>query len=137
MIVLFDENVGKYVPRALRSVGFSSVFWIGGPGGIRHGTPDVRWLTVAGQRGWLVFSCNKEMLNVDEERQTIEREKVGIVFLTTGQEKLPELLHLLLHKWSWLETIDQTERPFVYTLSISGRTRQVPIAPLRIPRRRR
>ncbi|MFC2071010.1 hypothetical protein ACFLTB_07585, partial [Chloroflexota bacterium] len=45
---------------------------------------DTKWLTIAGTKKWLVFSSNKRMLKVPEERRAIIREKVGIVFLTSG-----------------------------------------------------
>ena len=62
------------------------------------------------------------MLRVPEERNTIIREKVGIVFLTDGEEHLDKVLWLLLVKWDWLSFIDQNEpKPFAFLLSPSGR----------------
>lgn len=66
------------------------------------------------------------MLDVLEERDTIVREHVGIVFLTSGQEHLPKVLRLILTKWEWLAQIDaQVERPFAFYLYPNGRTRRV------------
>ena len=90
------------------------------------GAPDVQWLTQAGQSGWLVFSCNKRMLDVPVERNTIINQNVGIVFLTSGQERLANTLRIILTKWEWLELIDRTvPRPFAYSLYPNGRTRKV------------
>ncbi len=120
MILLCDEDVGTKVPAALTLVGYETVSmaqrgWIS--------RPDEEWLALAGQRGWLVFSCNKRMLDVPHERATIIREKVGIVFLTSGEEHLPRTLRLLLGKWSWLELVNDTvPRPFGYYLYPRGRT---------------
>ncbi len=62
------------------------------------------------------------MLRVASEREVIEKEKVGIVFLTKGEERLPDVLWLLLVKWRWLEEIDRTlDRPFARFLSPTGR----------------
>lgn len=123
MILICDEDVGTGIPRALQLVGLScaSAKDMG-----LLGVPDVQWLTLAGERGWLVFSCNKKMLDVPIERETIIRERVGIVFLTSGQERLPNTLRLILAKWEWLELVDQTTpRPFAYFLYPNGQIRKV------------
>ena len=53
------------------------------------------------------------MLKVKAERDTIIRERVGIVFLTTGEEHPPIVLMRLLKKWADLELLwDTTDRPF-------------------------
>jgi hypothetical protein len=85
------------------------------------GKKDTDWLAIAGQQKWLAFSGNRKILKVPSERQTLIKEKVGIVFLTSGQEKLPQTLCLLLKKWDKLELIDETEpRPFAYFLYPNG-----------------
>jgi hypothetical protein len=88
-----------------------------------NGKPDVQWLADAGRLGWLVFSSNKKMLQVPSERATIIRERVGIVFLTNGEEYLATQLRLLLVKWEWLENLDRLmPRPFARFLAPNGRT---------------
>jgi hypothetical protein len=124
VILVCDEDVGTRVPNALKLVGLNVLSFR--ETGLPLSTPDVQWLTEAGRRGWLVFSCNKRMLDVPVERDTIIRERVGIVFLTSGQERLPNTLRLILAKWEWLELIDQTvPRPFAHYLYPNGRTTRV------------
>jgi hypothetical protein len=63
------------------------------------------------------------MLQVPSERATIIRERVGVVFLTNGEEHLATQLWLLLVKWPWLEDLDHLmPRPFAKFLSPNGRT---------------
>lgn len=125
MILFCDEDIGTRVPDALRLVGYKT-FSMRQKGWLSK--DDVDWLTKAGQSGWLAFSSNKRMLKVERERATIIREKVGIVFLTSGEEHLPKVLWLLLVKWPWLEYIDETEpRPFAFFLAPNGRVRRQPI----------
>ncbi|MCH8184802.1 MAG: hypothetical protein IH862_01730 [Chloroflexi bacterium] len=120
MILLCDEDIGTGIPQALELVGFEAMSlakkgWLS--------TPDVQWLTHAGRHAWIVLSCNKKMLEVPQERDTIVRERVGIVFLTSGEENLPKTLRLLLGKMDWFETIDMlVPRPFAYYLYPRGRT---------------
>ncbi len=86
------------------------------------GKPDAVWLAKAGQNGWLVFSYNKKILEVPNERETIIREKVGIIFLTNGTEYNRKVLRLLLTKWDTFELFWSTvERPFARFLSPNGR----------------
>ena len=83
--------------------------------------PDVAWLPDAAAEGYLVFSNNKRMLLAPEEKAAIEANNLGIVFLTNGEERVADVLRLLLNKWKWLEEIDRQPKPFVYFLSPKGR----------------
>lgn len=110
MILLCDEDVGTGVPKALTAVGYDARSIVGMSWG---GRPDEFWLTQAGRNEWLVFSCNKRMLKVTAERNTIIRERVGIIFLTSGEEHPRTVLLRLLQKWPDLELLwNTTPRPF-------------------------
>ncbi|MBE9470424.1 MAG: hypothetical protein KAX23_04840 [Dehalococcoidia bacterium] len=118
-ILLCDEDIGTRIPRALTLVGCEarSLRELGWGGWL-----DVKWLALAGEKQWLVFSCNKKILKVPDEREAIIRGKVGIVFLTSGEENIARVLKLLLAKWEILELLwDTTERPFARFLSLHGR----------------
>lgn len=118
MILLTDEDIGTSVPSALTLVGYDarSLFLMDW-----HTRPDTWWLQKAGALGWLVFSANKRMLRVPTEREAIINAKVGIFYLTKGEEHLPDVLSLLLRKWSYLDLLDRTtERPFARFLSPQG-----------------
>lgn len=80
--LLCDEDIGTGVPTALRAVDYQAFALVRLGWG---GRPDVEWLAWAGQNRYLVLSCNKKMLLVPEERDTIIREKVGLVFLNHGE----------------------------------------------------
>ena len=119
MILLCDENIGTGIPKALTLVDCKarSLYELH-----MAGRPDTEWLPIAGKKEWLVFSDDKKMLKVPNERETIIHEKVGIIFLTNGQEYVRKVLKLLLTKWDDLESLwDTTERPFARFLSPNGR----------------
>ena len=119
MILLCDEDIGTGVPDALKAVGYDAHSMVGMGW---QGRPDVEWLALAGNAGMLALSCNKKMLTVLEERQAIIDNRVGIVFLTTGEERPARVLLNLLKKWVTLEQLDLTEpRPFAKFLSPNGR----------------
>ncbi len=118
MILLTDEDIGTNVPKALKLVGYDarSLVQQGWAG-----KPDTWWLEQAGRLGSLVFSANKRMLRVPSERKVIVEAKVGVVYLTKGEEHLPDVLSLLLRKWADLELRDKTTpRPFARFLSPGG-----------------
>ena len=122
MILFCDEDIGTNIPKALHLVGYQakSINMQGW-----RSKPDTEWLTDVGTRGWLAFSSNKRMLQVHDERETIIREKVGIVFLSNGEEHLHKVLWLLLVKWAWLEKIDiEIPRPFAFVISPKGRIKR-------------
>lgn len=117
--MLCDEDVGTGVPRALKLVGYDArnivdQGWAG--------KADTDWLTLVGQTEWLVLSCNKKMLLVQNERDTIIKQKVAVIFLTNGEEYSARILKLLLTKWSKLTALyETTPRPFARFLSPNGR----------------
>ena len=64
------------------------------------------------------------MLNVPREKETIIREKVGIVYFTTGDQSPATMLRVLLNKWDTLELLDSSEpHPFARFLSPNGQLR--------------
>ena len=119
MILLCDEDIGTGVPNALYAVGYDAHSIVGRRW---QGRQDVEWLAIAGNAGMLVLSCDKKMLTVLSERQTIIDSNVGIVFLTTGEERPARVLLTLLRRWDALGQLDSTEsRPFAKFLSPNGR----------------
>lgn len=123
MILYFDEDVGTRVPKALKLVGLKVV------GAVSSGAisePDIQWLGRIGEKGWLGLSCNKNMLDVPEEKDSIIYNSVGIVFITSGNLHPKDKLLLILRKWQWLEAIDLgVNRPFAFYLYPSGQIRKV------------
>ena len=134
MKLFFDEDLGKGIPEALR--GTRALQSPGTPEPITYvrrafhyvfdrgeAVPDEMWIPWAGERGYLVFSCNKAILESDAQRTLLQKHKLGAIFFTTGQAPSFTLLRLILRKWEWLEQIDQAvTRPFAYHMPPSGRS---------------
>ena len=118
MNLLCDEDVGTGVPKALKAVRYPvdslySLGWLG--------KPDDWWLARAGDKGWLVFSCNKRQLQSATERQVIIDHLVGIVYMTSGEESPALMLKVLLNRWNKLKFLDTTTpRPFARFLTPRG-----------------
>lgn len=123
MILYSDEDVGTRVPKALKLVGLGAVSAVSKRG---VSETDIQWLKRVGGKGWLGLSCNKDILNVPEERDAIIKNNVGIVFITSGNLHPKDKLLLILRKWQWMEAINETEnRPFAFYLYMNGQTRKV------------
>ena len=61
------------------------------------------------------------MLSVPHEKQTIIDHRVGIVFLTTGEENTSNQLKTLLKRWDTLELLHETvPRPFARFIRPNG-----------------
>jgi len=118
LVLVFDEDCGTGIPKALWLVGYDThnfveLGW--------SGKKDVEWLPWVGQNGWLLFSYNKKQLEVPTEWNAIVENKVGVVYLTSGEEFASKVLLLLLKKWETLEALsDEIERPFVRFLHPNG-----------------
>jgi len=132
--LFFDEDNGTGIPRALTLIkaptdtihfasnGYHQV--------VRRGTKDPDWIPVVGERGWLVFSQNKWMVNNEEERRLLIANKVGIVYLDTGNAPAFPVMRMLLNRWDWLRGLDadHSARPFAYLISVGGKQRRLDLA---------
>jgi len=122
--IFFDEDCGRAVPDALGRVGIS-VDYVGKKSrgrGVRIGAKDPEWIERAGRLKHLVFSCNKAILTNEAERALIVKHKVGIVLLSSGQERKVDFLRLILNNLDWLNWIDENlSRPFAFRITITGR----------------
>lgn len=125
MRLFFDEDTGRGVPEALHAVGIACEY-VSKRFAVGKGTPDELWIPYAGKKGLLVFSCNKEILEAEAQRELWINSDVGGVFLTSGQEKKVDVLLLILRRLAWLREIDEkTPRPFAYVMTIHGRWKPV------------
>ncbi|HET7738320.1 MAG TPA: hypothetical protein VFK32_07085, partial [Tepidiformaceae bacterium] len=128
--IFFDEDNGTGIPRALRLLRIPTAriyFPSNEPGAlIAKGAKDVERIPRVGREGWLVFSQNRAMLDNERELELLVQHRVGIVFLTNGNQRAHLVMRLLLNRWPWLESVDAgVNRPFAYLLTLYGRVTPV------------
>lgn len=123
MILLCDESISSRVPRALRQQGydansFEDLGWAG--------ESDINWLPKAGQLlDVLILSRDRMMLQNPGEMAAIRDNGVGIVFLTSGQQRVEGVIPLVSSSWHLLEELhNNTPRPFVRFLTTTGNLRE-------------
>jgi hypothetical protein len=130
----FDEDTGGGVPRALREVVKNpQIEYPRANGLVAKGTFDITWIPRVTEAGYIIFSCNKHILDSQVEVETIVSNNAGVVFLDSGQETAQQVLTLVLNEWNWLEDLYRNHpRPFTYLISIKGRKRFIdPVKRLR------
>ena len=123
MILLCDENISPKVPEALRQIGrdarsFHMLGWLS--------RPDLQWLPGARQmEDLLILSRDRSMLDDADEKQALIDNNLGVVFLTSGQQPLEDLIQLVVDSWNELEQLhNSTPRPFARFLTTTGTLRQ-------------
>lgn len=123
MILYCDENISPLLPEALIENGydarsFRSLDWLG--------RQDVEWLPSVGlMEDVLVLSRDRTMLDDPDELAAILENNVGIVFLTSGQQRTEETIRLVIESWGKLEDLhNSTPRPFIRFLTTGGNLRE-------------
>ena len=127
MKIFVDEDTGKGVAQAMSALGMAYVDYVGTGRRIKKATIDEDWIPYVGRRGFLLLSCNTGILESDAQRELLIRENVGAIFFS-GQATKIELMRLILNRWEWIRTLDETEpRPFAYILPLRGKARRIPL----------
>jgi hypothetical protein len=128
--LFFDENFGSRIPEALQKLSAPCEAIDrprrGGP--IELGTSDIDWLVAVGRDGFLGLSEDVAILRSSVERAALVDAGAGVVFFKTGGSTRWEAFRLLLRTWDWLGQIDrETQRPFAFVVSRSGRKQRIPL----------
>ena len=65
------------------------------------------------------------MLDDSDEKQAIIDNDLGVVFLTSGQQPVDDLIRLVTDSWGQLERLHyNTPRPFLRFLTMTGNLRE-------------
>ncbi|HZP26478.1 MAG TPA: hypothetical protein VFB90_05460, partial [Dehalococcoidia bacterium] len=93
----------------------------------RHDTPEIQWLPIVGQRGWLVITRDKKIRSRPGERQELVRANVGCFILMQKDNPTKwELLRVIVASLDAMEDIFRSEqRPFIYGVSRIGALRRI------------
>jgi PIN domain-containing protein len=123
--IFIDEDTGTSVARALHALNIATVDWVSKDRTVKKGTKDEDWIPYVGRGQYLLLSCNIGILDSDTQRQLFIREKVGAVFITSGEITKLQLMQFIMRRWDWLVALHETQpRPFAFLTPISGRPRR-------------
>jgi hypothetical protein len=125
--LFIDEDTGTGVAKALYVLKVATVDWIGNDRTFKKGTADEIWIPYVGRGSFLLLSCNTGILESEMQRSLLIQEKVGAVFITSGEIGKLELMQSIMRRWEWLVTLHETQpRPFAYLTPINGRPKRDP-----------
>ena len=86
------------------------------------GTPDEVWLTLAGQRGWIVLTRDKRIRYRQLERLALQAAKVRAFVFTGGNVTVKDTAAILVDALPRMARIALTDPgPFIYHLGRSGK----------------
>lgn len=133
MIVFFDENMGNKIPEVLGIYGiFDQIHYLrrefseaaaSGP------VQDVDWIPIVAERGWLIITKDRKMVNIREEREALVANRAAVVVIEPADLTLDEMFNLLVRQAHRLtEIASSTARPFVVQLGPDGMIRQIRIS---------
>ncbi len=91
--------------------------------------PDDEWLTIAGQKQWIVFSHDRKFHKIDMECLAITQHQVGCFYLWGSNAGTWEKLQCFMRAYDRMrEAILTTPRPFIFDVAQNGRLRRVAIS---------
>lgn len=118
MKLLFDEDTGPSVPKALSALGVQGHTWVTKVYN-RRGVPDEEWIPWAAKNNRLVISRNIRILNNEVQRGLLA-DHGGMIAFIHGEGGTPlELFHAVLRNWTHLRWLYEHEpRPFAWVLPL-------------------
>ena len=129
MILFFDRSVGVTIPRLLqtRELRFPHQVEYHQMHFVMDEKDDV-WLPQVGQWGWTVIGHDYNYHQNPHEISAIKQYGVGCFYLWGAEAKRWEKLQCFARAFDRLVNLDtQTPRPFIFRISQSGHSTQVPI----------
>lgn len=127
MKTFFDQTMGRRLPQAFELMGLCEVQYLRRMferPKISAGLPDVDWLPIVAEQGWLIITNDVQLLVNRDEREAIIENQAGLVILRPGTSPVHEELMFLLRRFDWLVEIDALPRPFAFVTTLRGKPRQ-------------
>lgn len=114
---------GKIV-QALKHVRHD-VLWFHDEPSFKEDTPDVTWIAEVSRRGWVILTHDKRLRYRPHERKVImESGAACFVFVHRRALDLWSYFQLVSNALDKIvELVDQTPRPFIYTINSLGQVR--------------
>lgn len=126
----FDICFGKRFPKSiLKAHPPFSVEYHGSKGNkFKQNTPDDKWLSVVGPKGWLVFSHDRKFHNEQPAIEAIKQHKIGCFYLPGANSDTWTKLYMFMRAHHRImELSESTEKPFVFHLTALNKIEQVRI----------
>jgi hypothetical protein len=126
----FDRNCGRRFPEALYRANppFAVEYHHSERSRFAHDATDDKWLSIVGQRGWIVFSHDRKFHKILPEIAAIKQHSIGCFYLWGGEITTWEKLCLFTRASPKIMALaEQTRRPFIYNVTKARRFESVPL----------
>ncbi len=120
VVFFIDRSLGeKIVPDELIAFGLNIE---------RHSShfaqdaPDIEWLSVCGENGWVVLAKDKNIKKNLLERQVLLNAGVAAFFLTSGEYKGKEMAQAIIKALKRIANLIQSQqKPFIARINLTGK----------------
>jgi hypothetical protein len=91
-------------------------------------TEDDVWLSIVGQKDWIVFSHDQKWHDELVNREAIKQHKIGCFYLWGGSSTTWEKLRCFVRACQNIQRLaESTEKPFIYKVDYYARVKRIPI----------
>ena len=96
------------------------------------GACDQDWLTVCGDKGWIVLTRDEHIRRRRLEREALKAARVAVFAFTKGEATAADTADVVLRLLGKFVSIALSERrPFLWTFGLAGRLVRIPQRELR------
>jgi PIN like domain len=132
LTLYFDRCFGSSLPESIRTAkpAFAVQYQHDkrGTHRFKETTADDEWLSVVGEKGWIVFSHDRKFHQIEAECAAIKHHKIGCFYLWGSRARTWDKLRCFMKAHDKImHAIENTPRPFVCEITESGRLKFVPI----------
>ena len=132
MILFWDKNIPKTIPKALKSLSIpQGIEWYIMHFPLSDKYPeggDDRWLSQVGDWGWIVISQDYHFHERDNERYALKQHGVGCFYLWGAEATKWEIMRCFARAYDKIiQVADTMPRPFIFWVSKIGKLTQQPI----------
>lgn len=131
MILFWDKNIGKVIPRVLRNlklqghvIRYYSEVFVGSDDQKENG--DDFWLRTVGESDWIVFTQDYNYHTKPTELFAIRQYKIGCFYLWGASASRWEQMRSFARAYDRIiDAAISTPKPFIYRTTRSGQLKQL------------
>jgi hypothetical protein len=125
----FDRCFGRRFPEALKRVRPPFIVEYHNGMKFKHDMPDDEWLSIVGDKGWVVFSHDKKFHRLTVEAAAIRQFNIACFYIYGASSSLwYKLFYFVRGYEKIMKIIRNEEKPFIYDLGLSGRLKKLEIS---------
>jgi len=122
----FDRCFGKRFPEALKRANPPFNVEFQNNSKFKQDMDDDEWLSIVGERGWIVFSHDQKFHSLTVEAAAVRQFGIGCFYLYGANSPIWDKLQYFVRAYPKIDKIIRTEtKPYIYDIGSNGRIRQI------------